>query len=340
MSASEALGISLPKLPDEDVKAIRAFFLGKVLSRTAALLSLVLLVLAFTQAVDLGFRQLNLQVSPPWLYDVLLFGLPLLIIAVQSVVEWRAARNLRAAQRLAVRVDAQQASYFRIGPYLDTPEDRRKFNRADKAHEKVLDWIEQSAALPLYLTGDSGSGKSSLLSAFVLPTLRERGWTVVEARAWQDPTAALRETLTRPADAKRKQQGGTQDVFTLIEAAVKRAGAKLLLVLDQFEEFVILGKPEQQHEFADLLARLKSASVNGVKLLLVLRSDYQTFLDEIGLPPPRLGENFYQVARFTLAAAAAFLEQSNLNLQPDARDRCSPLPPSWTKPRVWCGPSP
>ena len=28
MSASEALGISLPKLPDEDVKAIRAFFPG------------------------------------------------------------------------------------------------------------------------------------------------------------------------------------------------------------------------------------------------------------------------------------------------------------------------
>jgi Leucine-rich repeat (LRR) protein len=98
-------------------------------------------------------------------------------------------------------------------------------------------------------------------------------------------------------------------------------GARLLLVLDQFEEFVILGKPEQQHEFADLLARLKSASVNGAKLLLVLRSDYQTFLDEIGLPPPRYGENLYQVARFTLATGAAFLEHSNLNLQPDARGR-------------------
>jgi hypothetical protein len=132
--------------------------------------------------------------------------------------------------------------------------------------------------------------------------------------------AGRRLRFTRLADAKRKRQDGNQDVLTLIEAAAKRAGARLLIVLDQFEEFVILGKPEQKHDFADMLARL-SASVNGVKLLLVLRSDYQTFLDEIGLPPPVYGKNFYQVARFTLVAAAEFLKRSKLNLRPDARDR-------------------
>jgi hypothetical protein len=321
MSASETLGISLPKLPDEAVKAIRGSLLGKVLGRTAALLSLVLLVVGSAGAVKLSLgKSLNIELSPPWLNYVLLLGLPFLVVAVQLVVEWHAAQIRRERQDLAVRTDTQQAGYFRIGPYLDTPEDRAKFSRPDKTHKKVLDWIEQSAASPLYLAGDSGSGKSSLLNAFVLPTLRERGWTVVEARAWQDPIAALREALTRLADAKRERQDGTQDVLTLIEAAAKRAGARLLLVLDQFEEFVILGKLEQQHDFADLLARL-SASVNGVKLLLVLRSDYQTFLEEIGLPPPVYGKNFYQVARFTLVAAAEFLKHSRLNLRPDARDR-------------------
>jgi hypothetical protein len=326
MSASEALGISLPKLPEldsEDVKAIRGSLLGKVLSRAAALLALLVIVLELVNklATNLGLKLPQVALSPPWLSYALLLGLPVLVVAVHLAVEWRAAQVRRARQGLAVRTDTQQAGYFRIGPYLNTPEDRAKFSRADKAHEKVLDWIEQSAALPLYLAGDSGSGKSSLLNAFVLPTLRERGWTVVEARAWQDPTAALREALTRLADAKRKQRDDTKDVLTLIEAAAKRAGAKLLVVLDQFEEFVILGKSEHQHEFAGLLTRLKSASVNGLKLLLVLRSDYQTFLDEIGLPPPQYGENFYQVARFTLAAGTTFLDQSGLELQPDARDR-------------------
>ena len=65
---------------------------------------------------------------------------------------------------------------------------------------------------------------------------------MVEARALQDPISALQEALRQVADAKRKQQDATPDTLTLIAAAAKRAGAKLLLVLDQFEEFVILGK--------------------------------------------------------------------------------------------------
>src|SRR5208337_5661740 len=78
----------------------------------------------------------------------------------------------RQAQALAVKTEAVQEGYFRIGPYLDTADDRAKFDRADKAHEKVLDWLSRADAMPVYLTGDSGSGKSSVLNAFVLPALR------------------------------------------------------------------------------------------------------------------------------------------------------------------------
>src|SRR5207237_771393 len=123
------------------------------------------------------------QASWPMHYG-LLVGLPILVVALQSAIEWRAERMRRVLQRLAVRIGPAQSGYFRIGPYLDTAQDRTRFDRADRAHEKVLRWIGQSASLPLYLTGDSGSGKTSLLNAAVLPDLRERGWTVVEARAW------------------------------------------------------------------------------------------------------------------------------------------------------------
>ena len=69
-----------------------------------------------------------------------------------------------------------------VGPYQDTVEDQTKFSRPDRAEAKVLEWIKRSTQVPLYLTGDSGCGKSSLLNAFALPKLRELGWTVVEAR--------------------------------------------------------------------------------------------------------------------------------------------------------------
>jgi hypothetical protein len=303
MSSMEASGLSLPKLPElpaEAVKAIGSSFPGKLLGRMAALLSLVLLLLGFAGAIDQGLKRfLGVDLSPTWLHYGLLFGLPVLVVAAQLCIEWHAERVRRRLQSLAVQTAAVPQSDFRIGPYLDTAEDRARFERADRAHEKVLDWIRRSTTagvLPLYLTGDSGSGKSSLLNAFVLPTLRQDGWTVIEARAWQDPEAALRDALTHlSGTARRSRPGEDQGLRQLIEAAARRAGASLLLVLDQFEEFLILGKPEQQQRFAALINDLRSSPVRNLCLLLALRSDYQFLLENVGLPQNRDRENLYQV---------------------------------------------
>jgi hypothetical protein len=257
----------------------------------------------------------------PWYNWGFSLGFPALAVALQIVVELRAKSVQRALQALAMRPGVEQSGYFRIGPYLSTAEDRAHFNRADRAHEKVLSWIEQSARIPLYLTGDSGSGKSSLLNAFVLPTLREGGWSVVEARAWQDPAAALRDALAQMLGGRRHRQDETPSLLGLIEAAARRANAQLLLVLDQFEEFVILGKSPEQQAFAALLGDLQSNPVKGLRLLLVLRSDYQIFLEDIGLPLLRYGENLYQLGRFTFAAARDFLARSGLELRQSAMDR-------------------
>src|ERR1700730_11926427 len=322
----QAVGIQLPKLPEldkEDIKAVRSFLPGKLLSRTAALLALAVLVLGFAGLVDQGLKRL-LDVdlsSAPWLHYGLLFGLPLLAVASQLAVESRAEYGRRILQRLAVRAGVEQSGYFRIGPYLNSAEDRAKFDRADRAHEKVLSGIERSAGMPLYLTGDSGSGKSSLLSAFVLPALRDHGWTVVEARAWQDAETALRNALLQLPGARRSRQGESQELRHLLAAAARAAGTRLLLVLDQFEEFLILGQREPQQKFVALIANLQTAPIQPLSLLLVLRSDYQTLLDDVGLPSLRHGDNFYQVGRFTIAAATGFMARSGLKLHPGTLDR-------------------
>jgi hypothetical protein len=42
----------------------------------------------------------------------------------------------------------------------------------------------------------------------------------------------------------------SQGLREMVEEAAKHAPDRLLIVLDQFEEFVILAKPEQQQQFA------------------------------------------------------------------------------------------
>ncbi len=232
---------------DEDVKAIRSFLPVKWLGRTAVVLAIVLGLLWYIPPLHEALEKFSgFSLRPLWLWNTLLLGLPALVAIAQIAAEWAAERKRKQAQALAVKIEAVPEGYFRIGPYLDTPEDRAKFDRADRAHEKVLAWLKRADATPLYLTGDSGSGKSSVLNAYALPELREAGWTVVEARAWQDPENALTEAVGKLTAARKWKLGEAKTLRERLEILARRADEKLLLVLDQFEEFVLLAGSERQ----------------------------------------------------------------------------------------------
>jgi hypothetical protein len=176
-------------------------------------------------------------------------------------------------------------------------------------------WLRQSNLMPLYITGDSGSGKSSLLNAFVIPAFRQATWTVTVVRVGEDAEAAPNDAFKAP---RRPSDDTTRG---LIEAAARRCHDRLLIVLDQFEEFLILGTPERQSAFAAMLADLGERRVKGLKILLVVRSDYQTMLEEVGLPRLPQGENFFQVGRFREESARTFSRNSRLGLKDEPLDR-------------------
>ncbi len=132
--SAETLKLEIPKLPqldEQDVKAIRSFLPGKLLVRTAAFLSLVLLVLGFVIAIKVSLHQFpDLERAiPPWAYGMLL-GFCFLTVVTQVVLESLAERTRRSMQILAVKLGAEQTGYFRIGPYQNTPEDRAKVTSA------------------------------------------------------------------------------------------------------------------------------------------------------------------------------------------------------------------
>ena len=84
--STDTLKFEIPKLPEldqEDIKAIRSFLPGKLLGRTAAILSLVLLVLGFVIAIKVSLHQFpDLEHAiPAWAYGVLL-GLCFLAVVV------------------------------------------------------------------------------------------------------------------------------------------------------------------------------------------------------------------------------------------------------------------
>jgi hypothetical protein len=107
----------------------------------------------------------------------------------------------------------------------------------------------------------------------------------------------------------------------LIALATERAqrnGKRLLIVIDQFEEALIISSEEHKTKLATLLRDLAERALRGLTIVLSLRVDYLNDLPLLGLPNPAFGprENAFEVRPFTRVAAQAFVEGSGLKLGP------------------------
>jgi hypothetical protein len=244
-----------------------------------------------------------------------------IFVAFYFIPEWRTARNRKALEDFGVIGEPPPAGYFRLTPYgLD---ERAKFERPDGAERQVLKWVQRSNETFLYLVGLSGVGKSSLLTAYVIPALKESGTVVIEARPYDDPIGAIRRALCKPGAIWKQSPADDLDVRNLIEraaTAVARTEKRLLIVLDQFEEVLILLGEEERQPFSGFLKGLQDRPIENLTVLLSLRLDYIGGLEALPIPPPTYGTNWFEVKRFTPPAARRFIEHSDLKPGPKLVD--------------------
>ena len=218
----------------------------------------------------------------------------------------------RKRLRLASIAGATRAGYFQ----LSVREDEESFTRADGKHEEILKWLRSAPSRLLYLTGSSGAGKSSLLEAWVLPKLEREGVKVIRLRGYQDPARVLEDELKRKGAVWKENVPETTDLTALFEQAVAILHpARILLVFDQFEEFLILQEESQQKRFVEFLQAQGKVRAGDSGVLLVFRAEYDGFIGELNLPAPAYGQNFQKVSAFTERAGQEFLTGSGLKIQ-------------------------
>ena len=156
------------------------------------------------------------------------------------------------------------------------------------------------------VVGPSGSGKSSLVFAGLLPALRKQGrttmWDVVTLRPGKSPLRALAEAFgTAPDNAgpaeidavskEKRRSYRAGDAETLARIVDRRLDAapekpdRLLIYVDQWEELYAMAPPPEDKErleqhsadvekFIELLVAAASGAGSRASVVLTVRADF------------------------------------------------------------------
>ncbi|WP_418904166.1 caspase family protein [Moorena producens] len=181
--------------------------------------------------------------------------------------------------------------------------------------EKLQDFVK---ANPLTVVlGASGSGKSSLVKAGLIPKLRQDNtekWCILPPiRPGETPLQGLNNVLCNAKLPRVERQNPEQNLAMSIDVWAKNnPNSKLLLFIDQSEEIITLCQnlDERQGFFEQILTAI-NAHGDKLRVVLTLRSDFEPQITDVGLKwaPEVLNQlgttvliNLWQSGRFIVPA--------------------------------------
>ncbi len=152
-----------------------------------------------------------------------------------------------------------------------TPATAKVFFGRDRVVQDLVAALSRSSFVPLI--GASGSGKSSVVRAGLIPRLQELGWRVLEPiKPGADPVSKLKGVFDDVFERRRHPE-----IYQLIEAEGLRGivdrlpDQRHLLVIDQFEEvFTLLSDRGKQRQFIEKLMGLSGR----LAIVTTMRSDF------------------------------------------------------------------
>ncbi|HEY7584678.1 MAG TPA: BTAD domain-containing putative transcriptional regulator, partial [Acidimicrobiia bacterium] len=168
----------------------------------------------------------------------------------------------------------------------------RAFNETDSldfhGREALIDDLLRAVgAHPLVaVVGPSGSGKSSVVRAGLIPALRagglpgSRGWLFTDMFPGSYPfeeleAALLRVAVDRPDNLLSDLSADERGLIRACKQLLPSDESRLVLIIDQFEEvFSSIASEDVRRSFLDSLTTVASDERSRIRLVLTMRADF------------------------------------------------------------------
>lgn len=303
---------------DDHRKEIQRSWFGTLLGQTTVAVGMVIIYFA---AIGFLYDYVGDELESLHRSNPLVFyggiAAPLAFVGIFSLLP--AALRARREHRLKPLSHnplLPKPGYFRLHPFEIA--DSSDFQRIDGALEEAFLWINNTKSSILYFTGASGSGKSSLINAGLAPRVRSIGWEVLFVRGMGKPHTAIIEGLRKASHLFEKSpptNANLRELLTLASEERSRVGAgPLLIVMDQFEEFLLLDQGEEKEKYAEQLHELEAEPVANIHILHVFRSDYRDLIFRENLPKYVDRDTAFSLAGFTRRDAETYLNAGPVQL--------------------------
>jgi len=202
--------------------------------------------------------------------------------------------------------DASDEGFFRA--LLPGPFDRDGLPESLRFWKRRVESSDQDEAFPVgLLFGPSGSGKSSLIKAGLIPHLAPHVKAVYLEATPDGTDARLLRGLRRACPGLPEGLSPAEMLQAVREDPTLRRGKKLLLVIDQFEQWLHARRPGRGDSLVEALRQCDGVSV---QCLVMARDDFGTaamrFMNALEVPLVE-GKNCALVDRFDPLHAVAVL---------------------------------
>jgi WD40 repeat protein/serine/threonine protein kinase len=258
----------------------------------------------------------NLSIAPAGWREVLETGMAIDPRTRFSSIEgWRAAIHDVLAKEASEserdtptkpQLFAKSCPYKGLAAYQ--PEDAHRFY----GREVLIDELVRRLQLQkvLIVGGPSGSGKSSLVRAGLIPAIKagaimgSESWRIVLLTPGRDPMAELHFQLGRALPDGTRSSVPLEDLMVRPSLArhlgqADGADRPIIICIDQFEELFTLAPGAQKSKLIEALSAMTDPAHSSVRLVIAVRADFYATCAQVPWLAERITDNQVLVGPMT-----------------------------------------